>query len=458
MNGSITEKPCFKRYSGSYPTDPHRAEDRRRLAENIECRLLNSEKVPVAFPHCTDVLLAQVTEKPRDEINNYFEEYFIYRQHRIIEGVPPVSADLMNCTGTWFPSDYNDCTILNADSEHAIQDAPGASARDAISSKDLQRWPSPHCLSPSCVTLEGTRNISRGTLDDQVKVPVRIKRLFIGDLVWLFYFERMGIFKILGAILDDYATKGKHPLPNGDIRAVVMESMIRSTKSGLSSAVRERDSTYRRSLGWTSDTGRKLGSDALVNTAFNNLFHKFLQSALEYYKDKRLATAIQATTTPRTSVATLITIGDTIEILKKSFIPFRYGRNYSNTLSGIVWVVAGLDLIKRLRAELGIPENYKEPFQYIQAAYDLLVMGRPVTPSEADRYTLHKECARDGRDILLDIEVLDSSAPAFGEPGGELEIWLDRIEDRVEGYRTAYRSLTGIDLGVPGSVKVEQQV
>ena len=405
------------------------------------------ERVPVAFPHCTDVLLAQVTENPRDEINGYFEEYFIYSQHRIIEGVPPVSANLMNCSGMWFPSNSDDCTILNANSEQANQDAQGTSTRASTSSTELQRWPSPHCLTPSCVTLDGIRNLSRATLDDPARVPVRIRRLFIGDVVWLFYFERMGIFKILGAILDDYATKGRHPLPNGDIRAVVMESMIRSIKSGLSSGMRERDATYRHSTGWTSDTGRKLGSDALVNTAFNNLFHKFLQSALEYYKDKRLATAIQATTTPRTSVATLITIGDTIEILKKSFIPFRYGRNYSNTLSGIVWVVAGLDLIKRLRAELGIPENYKEPFQYIQAAYDLLVMGRPVTPSEADRYTLHKECARDGRDILLDIEVLDSSDPAFGEPGGELEIWLDRIEDRVEGYRTAYRSLTGNRLG-----------
>ena len=65
--------------------------------------------------------------------------------------------------------------------------------------------------SPSCVTLEGIRNLSRATLDDPARVPVRIRRLFIGDVVWLFYFERMGIFKILGAILDDYATKGKHP-------------------------------------------------------------------------------------------------------------------------------------------------------------------------------------------------------------------------------------------------------
>ncbi len=285
-----------------------------------------------------------------------------------------------------------------------------------------------------------------------------VKRLFIADLIWLFYFERMGIFKVLGAILDDYATKGKIPMSNDTRAALVMEAMVRQMKTGLSSTVRDRDSSYRRCLGWTSDVGRNLGSEARVNSAFNNLFHKFLQAALEYYKDRRLATAIQAQTSPgRASVATLITIGDTINVLKKAFDPFDYGRNYTNTLNGIVWVISAISLIRELRETLGIPREYDEPYEYIPAAYDLLVLNKSITASESNRYVLHRECAIDARDILLDIQALKSDDPSFAKQGGELEIWLDSVEDRVEGYRTAYRSLTGIDLGIQGTPSVEQQ-
>ena len=228
-------------------------------------------------------------------------------------------------------------------------------------------------------------------------------------------------------------------------------------KMGISSTVRDRDSSYRRCLGWSSEAGRELDSKAVINTAFNNLFHKFIQSALEYYKDKRLATAIQATNIPgKPSVATLITIGDTIDVLKKAFRPFDYGRNHLNTLSGIIWVVAAMDLIKRIRTTLGIPKHYDDPSQYIPAAYDLLVMGRQITPSDTNRYTIHRECAKDARDILLDIQVLRVDKKEFAKPNGELEIWLDLVEDRIEGYRTDYRNLTGIDLGLPGASKIEQ--
>ena len=65
----------------------------------------------------------------------------------------------------------------------------------------------------------------------------------MADLVWLFFFDRMGIFKILGAILDDYAIKGKLPISNGSVNApgtenkddlitIVIEAMTRKTKIG----------------------------------------------------------------------------------------------------------------------------------------------------------------------------------------------------------------------------------
>jgi hypothetical protein len=81
-------------------------------------------------------------------------------------------------------------------------------------------------------------------------------------------------------------------------------------------------------------------------------------------------------------------------------------------------------------------------------------MKRPITPSETNQYTLHRECANTARDILLDVEVINHRDTAIG---GELELWLNIIEDRVEGYRTAYRSLTGVDLGTGPTPVIEQQ-
>jgi hypothetical protein len=109
--------------------------------------------------------------------------------------------------------------------------------------------------------------------------------------------------------------------------------------------------------------------------------------------------------------------------------------------------------IRNARSVLGIPVNYNQPSQYISAAYDLLCAGKPITTSECNRYILHKQAADNGREILLELEVLEHNDSS---PGGALETWLDLAESKIEGYRTAYRSLTGVDLGIPGA-KIEQQ-
>ena len=321
-------------------------------------------------------------------------------------------------------------------------------------------WPTECCLCPSCVTLAGNRN----PLSPPPSDTPRIQRLFIGDLLWLFYFERMGVFQILGAILDSFACNGRLPISNGsidpgikdDITALVLEVMVRQTKMGMSSTVRDRGCAYRTCLGWTSDVGRKLGLNTELNTSFTNLFHKFIFNALEFYKDKRLAVAIRGTaaTIAPPSVATLITISDTIDVLKKRFEPFAYGRNYYNTLSGIVWAIASMSVVRELRTTLGIAPAYERAHEYIPAAYDLLVMKRPVTYGEMNRYDLHRQCAQNGRDILLDLEVINHE---LKDPRQELENWLTQVEGKVEGYRTAYRTLTGVDLGATGTPTIEQR-
>jgi len=453
------------------------------LMQDINDRLMGLKPTPdsycitpvsVAFPHCADVLLADVKLQAKaDDITGYFDDYFMFCDHRIIvdnsklDGV--LDQTLLTCTDKYKSDPTCPTGEIILESRRPMSSASSAQDLNCspYSPGGTHGWPPPWCMPPSCVTLAGKRHLykNQGVLDD-----LWIRRLFIGDLVWLFYFERMGILKILGVILDDFATKGSIPISNGsvnasipdikdDIIALILESMVRETKTGLSSTVRDRSSTYRRCLGWNSDVGKKMDLDSVVNHAFSTHFHKFITLSLEFYKDKRLAQAIQGVAGPsgKTSVSTLTTISNTIELLKKAFDPFDYGRNYSNTLNGIIWVIAGMALIRELRTSLGIPEAYENPYEYIPAAYDLLVTKGPITPSETNRYISHQECAGYARDILLDLEVINYKQTGVGE---ELELWLTIIEKSVEGYRSAYRALTGVDLGAPqtsGIGPIEQE-
>lgn len=424
--------------------------------------LLNRQKaVTVAFPLCADELLSLikttgVAEADKDDLTKYFDEYFKFGQpHITIEGNldEHLDSELLNC--------LRGVVILAAKNPKAA----------ASPSAGYGGWPSECCLCAPCLTLDGNRNAAPTLLPQQSITPgplpviPRLKRLFIGDLFWLFYFERMGIFQILGVILDAFACNGRLPISNGsidpglrdDIAALVLEVMVRQTKMGMSTTVRDRGCSYQTALGWTTSSARKLNLDTGVNTGFNTLFHKFIFNTLEFYKDKRLAVAIRGSAAPVAppSVATLITISDTLDVLKKRFEAFDYGRNYYNALSGIVWVIAGMTVIRELRTTLGIPSAYNQPHEYIPAAYDLLVMKRPVTSGDSNRYLVHRECAKNGRDILLDMEVINHQDR---NPGGELERWLTQIEAKVEGYRTAYRTLTGVDLGASADPVIEQQV
>jgi hypothetical protein len=194
-----------------------------------------------------------------------------------------------------------------------------------------------------------------------------------------------------------------------------------------------------------------------VNTGFNNLFHKFIYHALEFYRERRLAIAIQGAAAPAAapSVATLITISDTLDVLRKRFETFDYGRNYYNTLAGIVWAIAGMSVVRALVQTLGIPPAYNNAHEFIPAAYDLLVLKRPVTQGDMNRYDLHRLCAENGRDLLLDVEVVNFRNRT---PRGDLENWLVQVESKVEAYRTAYRTLTGVDLGAGATPTIDQAV
>ncbi|AIZ44572.1 hypothetical protein QR90_04910 [Deinococcus radiopugnans] len=389
-------------------------DDQAALKGKIGDKLNALSATRIAFPPCADVLLSSIVLSKPDEITALFNQYFVFELDEI---------------------------LLSADAKAGLDAGLLGVLKGA--------WPPGGCLPSPALTLKGNRHLYLSPIEGANV----LKRVMTGDLIWLFYMERMGLFSILGAILDDYATRGKYPIPSDSIDSLILEAMVRQVKSGVSSSVRDRDSSYRRCLGWTSEPGRKLGSPATVNADFNTHFHKVIRLALEYYKDVRLADTIRGDqANNRVSMATLTSIKDTLVLLRQSLDPFTYGRNDANTLSGIVWVIAALGMLRNLVPHLGIPTNFKDPDKFVPAAYELLVLGRSPTAAESQRFTAHLDAARYGRRILLDLEVIDPGNLA------ELETWLAVAEDSLEGYRTAYRSLTGIDLGVGSLTNIEQQV
>lgn len=401
---------------------------RNEIATDLETR---PKRVVTPFTPCGDVLLSLVNAKTpyasADDVQQAFLDYFAFARHEgeRVKELHRLDPDL----------------------------AAGLAADES--------FPPPSCAPVPFATLRGVRHRQNPATPmppptTGASAPAgtgHLRRLFVGDVVWLYFMERMGLFRILGALLDDYALKGTLPLEwtQGDASHAVLETFTRQVKSGLSSGVRDRDFTYRRVLGWTSEPGRALGSEAQLNRDFASSFQAFFGGSLRYYGEKRLAVAIQASSTAgRPSVATLTEIGDLGDKLRRSYEGFLYGRNYLNTLSGIVAAVGAMALIGALREAIGIPRALSEPHEYLGAAYDILVAKvRPGTNS--NRFIVHRELARSGRDILLQLEVASMSTDTGPSGTSPLQEWLDLVEGKFESFRTNYRIATGSDLGTGGA-------
>ena len=451
------------------------------IRKNIVINLLALRRPPTPMPECADVILSVIrSAKPYPDANNYwldvagssyptgqsatpvqfvraFKDYFAFGPHGVF---PPKFWD-----PTAWPED-NQVDERLRDCADAKEPAPPIPL--AAGSAPAPRPPIygtnafACCLCGGCVTLRGDRHITKplaaaianSTATDffgmgqpaQGEPTPFLPRLFTADVLWLFYMERMGLFQILGALLDDYATTGALPIANDSLAAFVLETMVRQMKTGAASMQRERVAAYRRALGWTTSTGRALGVESTTNTALSQQFHRLIQSALGYYDARRLAKAINATATGAVSVATQTSIAETVNLVRPSLRSMDYGRVHQDTLSGIVWAVGAMGLIHELRDDIGIPKDYVDPHQLIPAAYDLLVAKRPSAATDANRWNSHHTAATYGRRLLLDLQGLAATGSI---PQSTITDWLDlpETEEAFENYRTAHRNLTGIDLG-----------
>lgn len=310
-----------------------------------------------------------------------------------------------------------------------------------------------------CTMLSGNRKIPKNQQED--KEGYMLNQLFFGDVIWCRYMTQMGIPEMTGSLLQKYAYDGGLTISNGnnsedvknDVVAMVLETMARQTESGNVSKARDREALFLNCLNMGTNTGSRLELSTVRNDAFPVQFHRFIQQACAFYNTTDLKSAIQGLNTGKTSSATLVSIRDNISLLLKTFEPFNYNRNYYNTLNTITYLLSGLSLIYELRQTIGIPPEYDKLHEIVPMAYDILVLNRKPTPTESNRFETHFECAKNARNILLDLQVLQYNDD---KPGGELEVGLMALESSIQGYRTAYRSLTGVDLAVaPQPVTVQ---
>lgn len=316
------------------------------------------------------------------------------------------------------------------------------------------QFPGPWPLPATCVQLRGSRGTVKSVAGHvtgaaPTATPVVLRRLFVGDVAWLFYFEQMGIFQIVKAMLDDFEHSGKTPFARDDATAVILEAMVRERRCFLGSRPIDRDTVYRGQLGWTTKTK----SIATVNGAVADHLDRLVVLVMGYYRERRLPDAIRALASTGGGgggslpiTATLVEIKESIRVLRSAMATFTYGRAHTNTLSGIVWVIASLGLIHDLRAVVGVPSTYGALEQYLPAAYDLLVGKEAVTPTRKNRFLLYRSLAEHARAILMDIEVLDD----LKESTDTVRLWLDLVEDEFQAYAAAYRDLNSVDLTTGG--------
>jgi hypothetical protein len=263
----------------------------------------------------------------------------------------------------------------------------------------------------------------------------------MGAAIWLYYYEKMGIFKILGALLDDYNYKGKYTIKDNESYSVLIEHVSVLYRMGIASNMRDRVCLYEKSMGLTIENN--FGMNTTRNEGFMKTFDDILKQALEHYSYRRLDNAIGAGTgAVRSSVATLTTIKDSLENLKNQFQAYYYGRNTLNTLLGIATVYATICLVRLLKSEIGISNQYTRPQDFIPAAYDILVMNKPAMNTDSNRFITYDNCASYGYRLLTDFEFIDSRS--FNPTGGvddPMNLWLNDIEPLVEGYKSALKSI-----------------
>lgn len=362
------------------------------------------------FPWGSDTLIASA-DLTADEVGRVFHEYFDIDQVSIQEAAtPPVGL------GKLFARTLPTNAPLSADGFPLPTDWCGPV--QFLKLKGRRGWELPPPFSSGAACLQG---------------------LFVADLLWLYFHEEMGLFRLSGAILDDYALRGCHEIENDTWSAYVLETLARLTGMGLASRRRDRSSVYERCLGFPAGGATE---GVVVNGGFREQFERLVSNALRFYRERNVTETIKnQATISSPSTATVTALRNGIVELRNSMRPFEFGRCASITLEGIVHVTAAMALLRDLRATVGGTAQANKPENYVPMLYEKLVLA-PQGLREtmrANRYLAHKTCAEAGRAILLGLPFLEDDDRV-------VRLWLGAMEPFFENYRKSFVDITGRDL------------
>lgn len=273
----------------------------------------------------------------------------------------------------------------------------------------------------------------------------------IANLVKLYYYDRFGSFALVDKILEDYRFTGKYPLNLEPTIILTLEKIIQLSPTGQYTTPEDRESAYRRCLGWSLYRKPKYPADMHINHEFSN-FHKFIKLAIQYFKQKQIAVAIKGSqkTDAPPSLATEASIKNTCILLKNSFDTATYGRNLQNTVLGIEGLAESLNIVNSVKTIIGVPDSITDPAKIMDGAYSILIKKTSNTSASANRYKVHDELANTSFKIILEIYGFDFNAPEpspLPPTGTLLTEWLTNLEKHIESYRTHYSMITKVDLG-----------
>ena len=251
--------------------------------KDLEFPMFQCQSVQIFYFQLSTILIQQ--NLIQIKIAAIFEEYFTHTRHEIFQN-------------RYLPGYEEENSILTR-AFRCTNPYGGQSATTPAAVAAFYYDSSACCLPCSCVTLAGNRRllIRQPTSTLPPLLQNKIRRLFFADALWLFFMERMGSFKIIGTLLDDFATNGKYPIDIYDISSTILNTWVELTKMGISSIVKDRESDYIRSIGWKqTDLPRKTDpSKTVANTGMSKLLINFVSLVLEFYRQKQTLQAIQGT-------------------------------------------------------------------------------------------------------------------------------------------------------------------
>jgi hypothetical protein len=298
------------------------------------------------------------------------------------------------------------------------------------------------CIPCSYLWLQGDRAIKG--LDGNS--PKRIQNILYADAFWSWFIERMDIDKITGKILSDLEFGGKFAVQYNTDVGIISQIMINEINKGMSSRKRQRTAISLKTIGLRIESNYSglMVSDIQINPGMT-IALQLIAKIENFYNYRRVVQTIEAIAGKKESQQTIASIRTSIELLRKSSEKFDYGTNAHNTLTSIVWKLAGFWLVLATSRQTGVSQQTRFE-DIIDTARNTLLLNKIGTPSDKSKTKIYLDCANDLTDFILSVLSRDEDYWKVETPDDNLKIFLDIMEPTVERFIASFKEATGIDL------------